>query len=301
MPINVHSDLPAKKIMEEENIFMMDELRAGTQDIRPLKIAVLNIMPLKEDTEVQLLRCLSNTPLQVEVEFLSTATYIGNNTSKTHLDKFYLTFDDIKNDKYDGLIITGAPVENLEWEEVAYWEELKNVMEWSKTNVTSTLHICWGAQAGIYYHYGINKYKFEEKLSGIYEHRVHKRKEPLVRGFDDVFLAPHSRYTGVSIDEVRKNEKLTVLADSDKAGLFLAMGEGGKQIFVFGHPEYDRITLDKEYRRDLDKGINPQIPYNYYPDDNPDNKPLLTWRSHCNALYTNWLNYYVYQETPYEL
>jgi len=301
MPINVHSDLPAKKIMEEENIFMMDELRAGTQDIRPLKIAVLNIMPLKEDTEVQLLRCLSNTPLQVEVEFLSTATYIGNYTSKTHLDKFYLTFDDIKNDKYDGLIITGAPVENLEWEEVAYWEELKNVMEWSKTNVTSTLHICWGAQAGIYYHYGINKYKFEEKLSGIYEHRVHKRKEPLVRGFDDVFLAPHSRYTGVSIDEVRKNEKLTVLADSDKAGLFLAMGEGGKQIFVFGHPEYDRITLDKEYRRDLDKGINPQIPYNYYPDDNPDNKPLLTWRSHCNALYTNWLNYYVYQETPYEL
>ena len=301
MPINVHSDLPAKKIMEEENIFMMDEIRAGTQDIRPLKIAVLNIMPLKEDTEVQLLRCLSNTPLQVEVEFLSTATYIGNNTSKTHLDKFYLTFDDIKNDKYDGLIITGAPVENLEWEEVAYWEELKNVMEWSKTNVTSTLHICWGAQAGIYYHYGINKYKFEEKLSGIYEHRVHKRKEPLVRGFDDVFLAPHSRYTGVSIDEVRKNEKLTVLADSDKAGLFLAMGEGGKQIFVFGHPEYDRVTLDKEYRRDLDKGINPQIPYNYYPDDNPDNKPLLTWRSHCNALYTNWLNYYVYQETPYEL
>jgi len=299
MPINVHSDLPAKRIMEEENIFMMDELRAGTQDIRPLKIAVLNIMPLKEETEVQLLRCLSNTPLQVEVEFLSTATYIGNNTSKTHLDKFYLTFDDIKDDKYDGLIITGAPVENLEWEEVAYWEELKNVMEWSKTNVTSTLHICWGAQAGIYYHYGINKYKFEEKLSGIYEHRVHKRKEPLVRGFDDVFLAPHSRYTGVNIEEVRNNDKLTILAESDKAGLFLAMGEGGKQIFVFGHPEYDRITLDKEYRRDLDKGINPQIPYNYYPDNNPDNKPLLTWRSHSNALYTNWLNYYVYQNTPY--
>lgn len=300
MPINVNSDLPARKVMEEENIFMMDEARAYSQDIRPLKIAVLNLMPLKEDTEVQLLRCLSNTPLQVEVEFLTTASYIGNNTSKTHLDRFYLTFDDIKNQKYDGLIITGAPVEDLEWNEVIYWDELCSVMEWSKTNVTSTLHICWGAQAGIYYHYGINKYKLDSKLSGIYQHRVHNRKEPIVRGFDDVFNAPHSRYTGIRDDEVRCNPDLKVLADSDEAGLFLVMAEGGKQIFVFGHPEYDRITLDKEYRRDIGRGLMPSIPHNYYPDDNPDNKPLLTWRSHSNALYMNWLNYYVYQNTPYE-
>ena len=301
MPINVRSGLPARKVMEEENIFMMDEVRAYSQDIRPLKIAVLNLMPLKEDTEVQLLRCLSNTPLQVEVEFLSTASYIGSNTSKTHLDKFYLTFEDIKNKRYDGLIITGAPVEDLDWNEVLYWDELCSIMEWSKTNVTSTLHICWGAQAGIYYHYGIDKYKLGGKISGIYEHRVHNRKEPIVRGFDDVFYAPHSRYTGVNIEEVKNNPNLTVLADSDEAGLFLVMSTGGKQIFVFGHPEYDRVTLDKEYRRDIDRGLTPCVPHNYYPDDNPDNKPLLTWRSHSNALYMNWLNYDVYQETAYLL
>lgn len=301
MPINVHSELPAKKIMEEENIFMMDEIRADSQDIRPLKIAVLNLMPLKEDTEIQLLRCLSNTPLQVEVDFISTASYIGSNTSKTHLDRFYLTFDDIKNEKYDGLIITGAPVEDLEWNEVLYWDELKSIMEWSKTNVTSTLHICWGAQAGIYYHFGINKRKLDKKISGIYSHKVHNRKEPIVRGFDDVFLAPHSRYTEINPEEVKNNPELTILADSEEAGLYLVMSQGGKQFFVFGHPEYDRITLDKEYKRDLDKGINPEMPYNYYPGDNPENKPLLTWRAHSNALYTNWLNYYVYQATPYKL
>lgn len=301
MPINVHSELPAKKIMEEENIFMMDEIRADSQDIRPLKIAVLNLMPLKEDTEIQLLRCLSNTPLQVEVDFISTASYIGSNTSKTHLDRFYLTFDDIKNEKYDGLIITGAPVEDLEWNEVLYWDELKSIMEWSKTNVTSTLHICWGAQAGIYYHFGINKRKLDKKISGIYSHKVHNRKEPIVRGFDDVFLAPHSRYTEINPEEVKNKPELTILADSEEAGLYLVMSQGGKQFFVFGHPEYDRITLDKEYKRDLDKGINPEMPYNYYPGDNPENKPLLTWRAHSNALYTNWLNYYVYQATPYKL
>lgn len=300
MPINVRPGLPARKVMEEENIFMMDEDRAYSQDIRPLKIAVLNLMPLKEDTEVQLLRCLSNTPLQVEVEFISTASYIGSNTSKTHLDKFYLTFQDIGNKKYDGLIITGAPVEDLEWNDVLYWDELCSIMEWSKTNVTSTLHICWGAQAGIYYHYGIDKYRLDGKITGIYRHRVHNRKEPIVRGFDDVFFAPHSRYTGVSPDEVKNNPNLTVLADSEEAGLFLVMSRGGKQIFVFGHPEYDRVTLDKEYRRDIDRGLDPCVPHNYYPDDNPDNKPLLTWRSHSNALYMNWLNYYVYQNTPYE-
>lgn len=300
-PINVQPGLPAKKIMEEENIFMMDEIRAGKQDIRPLKIAILNLMPLKEDTEVHLLRCLSNTPLQVEVTFLSTASYIGSNTSKNHLDQFYLTYDDIKNVRYDGLIITGAPVENKEWKDVLYWNEMTDIMEWSKTHVTSTLHICWGAQAGIYYHFGIDKYQLKEKKSGIYVHRVHNRKVPLVRGFDDVFLAPHSRYTEIRKEDVEKNPELTILADSEDAGLFLVMAGNGKQIFLFGHPEYDRLTLDNEYKRDVAKGLNPGIPYNYYKDDNPENKPLLTWRAHSNALYSNWLNYYVYQETPYEI
>jgi len=280
---------------------MMDETRAITQDIRPLKIVILNIMPLKEETEVQLLRCLSNTPLQVEVTFISTASYIGTNTSKNHLDRFYLTYDDIKDSRFDGLIITGAPVELQNWEDVLYWDELTQIMEWSKTNVTSTLHICWGAQAGIYYHYGIDKYNLPEKISGIYTHKVHNRKIPLVRGFDDVFLAPHSRYTSINKESVMNNPELTILADSDEAGLLLVMSEMGKQIFVFGHLEYDRLTLDSEYRRDLAKGINPKIPFNYYKDDNPDNKPLLTWRAHSNALYTNWLNYYVYQQTPFIL
>lgn len=300
MPINVQSDLPAKKIMEEENIFMMDQIRAGSQDIRPLRIAILNLMPLKEDTEVHLLRCLSNTPLQVEITFLTTASYVGTNTSKNHLDQFYLTYNDIKDNFYDGLIITGAPVENKDWEDVIYWNEITQIMEWSKTHVTTTLHICWGAQAGIYYHYGIDKYELDSKISGIFTHRVHNRKVPLLRGFDDIFLAPHSRYTEIRKEDVEKNPDLTILADSEEVGLFLVMAQNGKQIFMFGHPEYDRLTLDSEYKRDLGRGLNPKVPVNYYKDDNPDNKPLLTWRAHSNALYTNWLNYYVYQETPYE-
>lgn len=300
MPINVQSDLPAKKIIEEENIFMMDQIRAGSQDIRPLRIAILNLMPLKEDTEVHLLRCLSNTPLQVEITFLTTASYVGTNTSKNHLDQFYLTYNDIKDNFYDGLIITGAPVENKDWEDVIYWNEITQIMEWSKTHVTSTLHICWGAQAGIYYHYGIDKYELDSKISGIFTHRVHNRKVPLLRGFDDIFLAPHSRYTEIRKEDVEKNPDLTILADSEEVGLFLVMAQNGKQIFMFGHPEYDRLTLDSEYKRDLGRGLNPKVPVNYYKDDNPDNKPLLTWRAHSNALYTNWLNYYVYQETPYE-
>ena len=300
MPINVQSDLKTKKIMEEENIFMMDQIRAGSQDIRPLRIAILNLMPLKEDTEVHLLRCLSNTPLQVEITFLTTASYVGTNTSKNHLDQFYLTYNDIKDNFYDGLIITGAPVENKDWEDVIYWNEITQIMEWSKTHVTSTLHICWGAQAGIYYHYGIDKYELDSKISGIFTHRVHNRKVPLLRGFDDIFLAPHSRYTEIRKEDVEKNPDLTILADSEEVGLFLVMAQNGKQIFMFGHPEYDRLTLDSEYKRDLGRGLNPKVPVNYYKDDNPDNKPLLTWRAHSNALYTNWLNYYVYQETPYE-
>lgn len=301
MPIKVQSELPAKRVLEDENIFIMDETRAIHQDIRPLRIAILNLMPLKEDTEVQLLRSLSNTPLQVDVTLLSTATYIGKNTASNHLDQFYLTFDEVKHLKYDGLIITGAPVEQMDFEEVTYWDELKAIMEWTKTNVTSTFHICWGAQAGLYYHYGIPKINLENKLFGVYEHHVLNRKIPLVRGFDDVFYAPHSRYTTVSKEEVLKRKELTILAESKEAGVFIAIAGDGKQIFVTGHPEYDRITLDREYKRDVDKGIEIELPQNYYPDGLTYVRPELTWRAHANTLYTNWLNYYVYQVTPYEL
>ncbi len=301
MPIKVQNNLPAKKILENENIFVMDENRAIEQEIRPLQIAILNLMPLKEATEVQLLRSLSNTPLQVDLTFLTTASYVGTNTAASHLDKFYQTFDDVKEKRFDGLVITGAPVERLAFEDIDYWEELTNIMEWSKTAVTSTLHICWGAQAGLYYHFGLEKRALPKKISGIYSHRVLNRKNPLVRGFDDVFMAPHSRYTDVSLEEIHNTEGLTVLAESEEVGAFLIMAEEGKQIFVLGHPEYDRLTLDEEYKRDLGKGLEVEIPKNYYPDDDPSKKPLLTWRAHANAMYTNWLNYFVYQVTPYDL
>ncbi|BCJ99937.1 homoserine O-acetyltransferase MetA [Anaerocolumna chitinilytica] len=301
MPIKVQSELPAKRVLEDENIFIMDETRAIHQDIRPLRIAILNLMPLKEDTEVQILRSLSNTPLQVDVTLLATASYVGKNTASSHLDQFYLTFDEVKHLKFDGLIITGAPVEQMEFEEVTYWEELKIIMEWSKTHVTSTFHICWGAQAGLYYHFGIPKINLKDKLFGVYPHHVLNRKIPLVRGFDDVFLAPHSRYTTVSKEEIVKNPELTILAESKEAGVFIVIAGDGKQIFVTGHPEYDRITLDKEYKRDVDKGLEIELPENYYPDGLTYVRPELTWRAHANALYTNWLNYYVYQVTPYEL
>ena len=301
MPIRIQSELPAKEKLESENIFVMDETRAMHQDIRPLKVAILNVMPLKEETELQLLRVLSNTPLQVDVTFLNVKTHISQNTSASHLNKFYTFYDEIKNQKFDGLIITGAPVEQLPFEEVDYWEELCNIFEWSKKNVTSTLHICWGAQAGLYYHFGLEKKDLPEKISGIFKHRVMNRKEPLVRGFDDEFYAPHSRYTEVALSDVEKCDKLKVLAVSEEAGLYICLSEGGKQVFVTGHPEYDRFTLDFEYKRDLGKGINPKMPKNYYPDDNPENKPLLQWRSHSINLYSNWLNYYVYQTTPYDV
>lgn len=300
MPIKVQNNLPAKKIMEQENIFMMDETRAVSQDIRPLYIAVLNLMPLKEETEVQLLRSLSNTPLQVEITFLTTASYIGTNTQASHLNEFYLTIDDVRQRKFDGLIITGAPVEQLDYEEVQYWEELKQIMEWSNTHVTSTLHICWGAQAGLYYHYGIHKYLLPEKIVGVYEHRVHHRKEPLLRGFDDVFFAPHSRYTGVSHEEIKACGDLTILADSEEAGDLLLVSKDGRKIFVLGHLEYDRLTLDAEYKRDTKKGLPVGLPVNYYPGDDPTVRPLLRWRGACNAMYSNWINYYVYQNTPYD-
>jgi homoserine O-succinyltransferase/O-acetyltransferase len=301
MPIKVQSELPAKRILENENIFIMDEHRALHQDIRPLKIVILNLMPLKEDTEVQLLRCLSNSPIQVDITFLTTASYVGKNTKASHLDQFYLTYHDIKNQKFDGMIITGAPVEQMDFEEVEYWDELVNIMDWSKKNVTSTLHICWGAQAGLYYHFGINKLPLEEKLFGVFSHQVHHRKVPLVRGFDDLFYAPHSRHTTISKEEVANNPELTILAESEEAGIFMVMAAEGKQIFITGHPEYDRRTLDKEYKRDKAKNLPIQMPKNYYPDNQEDLRPQMLWRAHSNAIYSNWLNYYVYQVTPYEL
>lgn len=301
MPIRVQNDLPVKEILEQENIFVMDEYRAAHQDIRPISIGLLNLMPLKEDTELQILRSLSNTPLQVDVTFVRMTSHVSKNTSTSHIYKFYEPFENIRDKKFDGFIITGAPVEQMPFEEVDYWEELKQIMGWTKTNVTSTLHLCWGAQAGIYYHYGINKTELPKKLSGVFRHRVRNRRIPLVRGFDDVFMAPHSRHTEVPQDLLEADERITILADSRQAGVFLCMAENGRQVFVMGHPEYDRMTLDSEYKRDIGRGLNPQIPENYYPDDDPENNPLLTWRSHANNLYTNWLNYYVYQVTPYDL
>lgn len=301
MPIRTQNNLPAKAVLENENIFVMDEERAISQDIRPLEIVILNLMPLKEDTEVQILRALSNTPLQIDITFLQTATYTSKHTAASHLNQFYITFDEIKHKKFDGMIITGAPIEHMDFEEVEYWQELTEIMDWTKTNVTSTFHICWGAQAGLYYHYGVRKIWLPKKISGVYEHKVLNRKIPLVRGFDDVFVAPHSRHTESSPEDIRKNEDLIILAESDEVGDLLLMNKDGSQIFVLGHLEYDRLTLDKEYKRDSDKGINPEIPHNYYLNDDTTVRPYLTWRATSNCLYSNWLNYYVYQITPYLL
>ena len=300
MPIRVQNDLPVRGILERENIFVMDEKRATSQDIRPLTVGLLNLMPLKEDTELQILRSLSNTPLQVDVVFVTVSSHESKNTSTSHINKFYVPFSDIKERRFDGFIITGAPVEQMPFEDVDYWEELKEIMEWTKTHVTSTVHLCWGAQAGLYYHYGINKVQLPAKVFGVYKHRVMNRKTPLVRGFDDVFLAPHSRHTTVPTEWIRAEEKLTILAESDEAGVFLAMAGDGKEIYVMGHPEYDRVTLHNEYMRDKNKGLEIAVPKNYYPGDNCENKPFLTWRAHANNFYTNWINYYVYQNTPYE-
>ena len=301
MPIRTQNNLPAKAVLENENIFVMDEDRAISQNIRPLEILILNLMPLKEDTEVQLLRALSNTPLQINITFLQTATYVSTHTAASHLNQFYLTFDHVKNRRFDGMIITGAPIEHLDFEQVDYWNELTEIMDWTKTNVTSTFHICWGAQAGLYYHFGVSKVWLDEKISGVYLHRVLNRKNPLVRGFDDVFMAPHSRHTASSPEDIRKCDDLVILATSDEVGDLLVMKKDGSQIFVLGHLEYDRLTLDREYKRDLAKGLNPKIPDNYYTDNDTQIRPYLTWRATSNCLYSNWLNYFVYQITPYIL
>ena len=301
MPIKIPNDLPATAVLEKENILVITETRAITQDIRPLKIAILNLMPTKVETETQFVRLLGNTPLQVELELLHTKTHKSKNTSQEHLLTFYKTFEEVKDKKFDGLVITGAPVELMDFEEVEYWEELKEIMEWSKTNVTSTLHICWGAQAGLYYHYGIPKYTLDKKLFGVYKHKLDRKTAILFRGFDDEFYVPHSRHTDVKREDVEAVSDLKILASSDEAGLYVAATDLGRQIYVMGHSEYDADTLKKEYFRDKEAGKKIDLPVNYFENDDPLLPPRVTWRSCANLFYSNWLNYFVYQTTPYDL
>ncbi|MBP9989693.1 MAG: homoserine O-succinyltransferase [Ruminococcus sp.] len=301
MPIKIPNELPADKTLYDENIFVMTETRAITQDIRPLKILLLNLMPTKIETETQFARVLGNSPLQVELDMLHTKTHVATHISQEHLLNFYNTFDEIKHNKYDGMIITGAPVEMMEFEDVEYWDELCGIMEWSKKHVTSTFHICWGAQAGLYYHYGIKKHLLDNKLFGIYPHKADYKNSILLRGFDDIFMVPQSRHTTVRREDVEKIPDLKILASSEETGVYIMSTDNGKQIFVTGHSEYDRDTIKNEYFRDKNKGLDIQIPVNYFPDDNPEKEPIMSWRSHANLLYSNWLNYFVYQTTPYDI
>lgn len=301
MPIKVFDKLPATKQLRKENIFVMSETKALHQDIRPLKIAIVNLMPTKITTETQLLRLLSNTPLQVEVDFITMNSHTTKHTPIEHMEAFYKTFDEIRHDNYDGMIITGAPVENLDFTQVDYWEELKTIMEWTRTHVTSTLHICWAAQAGLYYHYGIPKYSLEKKCSGVFRHKINRSTAKLVRGFDNEFYAPHSRYTEVRREDILKVKDLEILAESEEAGVYIVFTKRGRRIFVTGHAEYDADTLQREYERDTEKGIKQEVPKNYFPGDNPSKKPIVRWRSHANLLFSNWLNYFVYQATPYDI
>ncbi len=301
MPIRIPNDLPAVKTLLNENIFVMSEQRAVTQDIRPLKILLLNLMPNKIATETQLSRLLGNTPLQVELELIHTSTYHSKNTSSEHLLAFYKTFEDVKDKTFDGMIITGAPVEKMEFEEVEYWEELCEIMEWTKTHVHSTFHICWGAQAGLYYHYGIKKYPLDAKLFGVFEHTADYKNSMLLRGFDDRFFVPHSRHTTIKREDIEKVKELKIVSSSEKAGIYAVLTENGKQVFITGHSEYDANTLNDEYVRDLQRGDKIDVPENYYPNDDPKESPQVKWRSHAHLLYSNWLNYFVYQTTPYDI
>lgn len=301
MPIIIPNELPAFDTLQEENIFAMSKARASIQDIRPLKILIVNLMPTKIKTETQLARVLANSPLQVELTLLAMDSHESKNTDKSHLETFYKTFDEIKNQRFDGMILTGAPIETLPFEEVDYWDELCQIMEFSKTNVYSSMHICWGAQAALYYHYGIKKYLTEKKVFGVFEHRVTRPHNPLVRGFDEVFYAPHSRHTTIRKNEVLAEPALRILAESDQAGVHIIATENGRQIFILGHQEYDKETLAAEYFRDVNKGLDINIPYNYFRDDDPEKEILFRWKGHASLLFSNWLNYYVYQETPFDL
>ena len=301
MPVKIPATLPAREILETENIFIIDEDRAIHQDIRALRVAILNLMPTKISTETQILRLLSNSALQVEVTLLNTATHESKNTDADHLMEHYVTFDDVKNQKFDGLIITGAPVEQMPFEEVDYWQELQHIMDWSETNVESTFHICWGAQAGLYHKYGIPKYDLSRKMFGVFEHHLLNRTESLMRGFDDIFLAPHSRHTEIRREDIEKHSDLQILAESDDAGIYIVSDKDGRNLYITGHSEYDPFTLKAEYDRDVNKGLPIHVPKNYYPNDDPSQTPNVRWRGHANLLYANWLNYYVYQSTPYDL
>ena len=301
MPIVIDKDLPAFGILMSERIFVMDRQRAGSQEIRPIEIAILNLMPTKETTETQFMRLLSNSPLQVNITLIKTSTYNATHTDKSHLDKFYKTFGEIKNRKFDGMIITGAPLDYVKFEDVTYWKELCAIMEWGKTHVHCTLHLCWAAYAGLYYFYGLNRYDLPEKLSGVYAHRVLKKTSPLFRGFDDVFYAPQSRAMGIDADTIASVPELELMAVSDEAGVAIVKTTDSRHLFVTCHPEYDADTLSREYYRDLEKGLDPMIPVNYFPDDDPSRAPVVNWRSTGQLLYSNWLNYYVYQTTPYDI
>ncbi|MDH4616587.1 homoserine O-succinyltransferase [Brevibacillus sp. AY1] len=300
MPIKVPDGLPATEILTNENIFVMPESRAFTQDIRPLRIVILNLMPVKETTETQLLRLVGNTPLQVEVVLLHMSSHTSKNTSEEHLSSFYHTFADIRNQKFDGMIITGAPVEQLEFEDVTYWNELKEILDWKMEHVTSTLHICWGAQAGLYHHFGVPKHPLPEKMFGIFPHTLNKQNVKLFRGFDTYFYVPHSRHTENRREDIENVDDLEILSESDDSGVYIVATKDGRQIFVTGHSEYDPYTLQDEYKRDVNKGLDIAVPQNYYPKDDPNREPIVTWRSHANLLFSNWLNYYVYQETPFD-
>lgn len=301
MPIRIPNDLPAASALRSENIFVMTDTRAKTQDIRPLRLLLLNLMPTKIATETQLARLLGNTPLQVELDLLMVTTHVTKNTSEEHMLAFYKTFEQVRDLTYDGMVITGAPVEKMPFEEVEYWDELCTIFEWTKTHVTSTLHICWGAQAGLYYHWGVQKYLMDKKLSGVYPHRVTHKNSILFRGFDDTFMVPHSRYTTIHREDVLAHPEMKILAESDEAGIYAISTHGGRQIFITGHSEYDADTLEKEYLRDKNAGLHPEVPCNYYPNDDDTQPPVCTWRSSANLLYCNWLNYFVYQATPYDL